>query len=233
MIFQARIFISALLIALPTFSAVALFAQSPIHITFEADEVGKFPSDWTSRSVSKAAEVYAVQAQTDKRFLHADAKGTSVQIGYEKKWALREFPMLQWQWRAILFPSGTNERIKDGDDSVLGVYVVFGSWPFIKSIKYIWSDTIPIGASFNSPFSSSAKLLVIRSGRALMGTWVTEKRNVFTDYLQLFGDEEKNPVASGIAILTDADNTNSHAIGDYADIQTLAMGSEKPATPKP
>lgn len=231
--FKTRFFIYALLIALPALSATALFAQSPIRTTFEADEVGKFPSGWTSRSASKAAEVYVVQAQADKKFLHADAKGTSVQIGYEKKWALREFPMLQWQWRAILFPSGTNERIKDGDDSVLGVYVVFGSWPFIKSIKYIWSDTIPAGASFNSPFSSSAKLLVIRSGRARTGTWVTEKRNVFNDYLQLFGDGETNPVASGIAILTDSDNTNSHAIGDYADIQTLAIGSEKHATPKP
>ena len=230
---QARIFISALLIVLPILLPLALLAQSPIRTTFEADEVGKFPSSWTSRNMSKAAEVYAVQAQGNKRFLHADAEGTSVQIGYEKKWALREFPMLQWQWRAVLFPTGSNERIKDGDDSVLGVYVVFGSWPFIKSIKYIWSDTIPVGTSFNSPFSGSAKLLVIRSGRAQTGTWITEKRNVLNDYLQLFGDGETNPVASGIAILTDADNTNSRAVGDYADIQTLALGSEKPAAPKP
>lgn len=230
---QARIFISALLIVLPILSPLALFAQPPIRITFDTDEVGKFPSGWTSRSMGKAAEVYTVRVQGDKKFLHANAEGTSVQIGYEKKWALREFPMLQWQWRAVIFPSGTNERIKDGDDSVLGVYIVFGSWPFIKSIKYIWSDTIPTGASFNSPFSSSAKLLVIRSGRAQAGTWLTEKRNVLADYFQLFGDGEANPVASGIAILTDADNTNSRAVGDYTDIQTLAIGSEKPAAPKP
>jgi len=56
-VFQARIFISALLIALPILSPLALFAQSPIRTTFEADEVGKFPSGWTSKSVSKAAGI--------------------------------------------------------------------------------------------------------------------------------------------------------------------------------
>ena len=30
------------------------------------------------------------------------------------------------------------------------------------------------------------------------------------------------PVARGIAVLTDSDNTHSRAIGDYADIETLA-----------
>lgn len=64
-----------------------------------------------------------------------------------------------------------------------------------------------------------------------MGRWVKEKRDVFYDYHQLFGEEEKNPIATGIAILTDSDNTNSSAIGDYADIQTLSPGGEKSVRP--
>ena len=59
-----------------------------------------------------------------------------------------------------------------------------------------------------------------------MGTWIQERRDVFFDFRQLFGEGEKNPIASGIAILTDSDNTNSHAIGDYADIQALGKGGE-------
>jgi len=216
--------IRTLLIIISVLWSSTLFAQSPVHITFGADEVGKFPSDWAARNENAAAKVYSVQAEGGKRFLHADAKGTSVQIGYEKKWSLKEFPILQWQWRAAIFPTGTNEREKSGDDSVLGIYVVFGHWPLIRSIKYIWSDTIPVGASFNSPFSSSSKMLVLRSGRAQTGTWVTESRNAFNDYQMLFGDGEKDPTATGLAILTDADNTNSRAVGDYADIQVLAKG---------
>jgi hypothetical protein len=64
-----------------------------------------------------------------------------------------------------------------------------------------------------------------------MGTWVQEKRDVLFDYQQLFGEGEKNPVATGIGILTDSDNTNSHAIGDYAEIQALPATGEK--SPRP
>jgi len=210
-----------LLTVLSALWAFPLFAQSPIHINFEANAVGQFPAGWVSRGGNNAVEVYSVQAEGEKKFLHADAKDTSISIGYERKWALDEFPALHWQWRAVLFPVGTNERERHGDDSVLGLYVVFGHRPFIKTIKYIWSDTLPVGASFNSPFSKEAKMIVVRSGQALTGTWVTEKRDVLADYRLLFGEGEKTPVAAGIGILTDSDNTHSHAIGGYADIQIL------------
>ena len=216
------IFIVALLIIW----GQGLSAQTPSRINFENDRVGTFPSGWDSREMSSATEIYSVLSEGEKKFLRADAKGVSVQIGYEKKWVLKEFPTLQWQWRAVLFPSNTNEREKSGDDSVLGLYVVFGHWPFIKSLKYIWSDTLPIGASFNSPFSKSSKIIVVRSGRALMGKWVSERRDILADYEKLFGDD-KAPVTSGVAILTDSDNTDSHAIGDYADIEFIGPAGTK------
>jgi hypothetical protein len=218
-------------IILPVLWVSPLFAQPPISQSFGADEIGKFPSGWLSMEGPNAAKVYSVQVEGEKKILHADSKGSAIQIGYSRKWALKEFPILQWQWRAVLFPVGTNEREKSRNDSVLGLYVVFGNWPFIRAIKYIWSDTLPMGASFNSPFAKGTRIIVVRSGRSLMGTWVKERREVLLDYQQLFGEGEKNPVATGIAILTDSDNTNSCAIGDYADIQVLGPNGEKSARP--
>jgi hypothetical protein len=142
----------------------------------------------------------------------------SVQISYEKKWDIKDYPILRWSWRAVIFPTGSNEQIKTGADSVLAVYVVLSGLPFVTAIKYIWSDTLPIGTAFNSPYSSGTKIIVVQSGRALTGTWVTEERNVLSDYERFFGKGEKHPVAQGIAILTDSDNTNSCAVGDYAHI---------------
>jgi hypothetical protein len=220
--------LQVLLLLVLLWSPPPVQAETPIHITFARNELGKFPPDWGSRD-SSAPDVYSVRAEAGRRFLHAEAKGTSIQIAYEQKWPLKDFPMLRWQWRAVLFPSSSNEREKSGDDSVLGLYVVFGKWPFIKSLKYIWSDTLPVGATFNSPFSKSSKLIVLRSGRAQAGMWVQETRNVLADYQQFLGDSDKNPTAEGIAVLTDADNTNSQAIGDYADIEAFAQpGRTKP-----
>lgn len=207
-----------LLIVILIFCAQSLCAQSPIHITFDGDEVGKFPSSWVSRDQKNMTKIYSVQAEGEKKFLHADASGLSVQISYEKKWDIKDYPILRWGWRAVILPTGSNEQIKTGADSVLGVYVVLTGLPFVTAIKYIWSDTLPIGTAFNSPYSSGTKIIVVQSGRALTGTWVTEERNVLSDYERFFGKGEKHPVAQGIAILTDSDNTNSRAIGDYAHI---------------
>ena len=60
----------------------------------------------------------------------------AVQVGTEHSWALKDLPVLQWQWRAILFPDNTNERDKNRNDSVLAIYVAFGHLPFINTIKY-------------------------------------------------------------------------------------------------
>ena len=103
------------------------------------------------------------------------------------------------------------------------MYVVFGGWPIPSSIKYVWSDTLPVGETFDSPHSSKTKVVVVRSGRSMIGKWVTEERNVLADYRGLFGEGENNPTAKGIALLTDSDNTNTRAVGDYSDI-TISRG---------
>jgi hypothetical protein len=203
----------------------AVFAQPPVLITFGGDEPGKPPSGWVSRDNKNMVKIYSVQAEGANKFLRADAVGLAVQILYEKEWPLREWPVLRWRWRPMIFPSNTNEREKRGNDSVLGVYVVLGGWPIVRAIKYVWSDTLPAGSAFNSPFSNETKIVVVRSGRSSMGTWVTEERNVLQDYRTFFGEAEKNPMGKGIAVLTDADNTNSHSVGDYAEIEVLAVGA--------
>ena len=85
---------------------------------------------------------------------------------------------------------------------------------------------MPEGTVFDSPYSSGTKIVVLRSGRALAGSWVAEERNVLSDYERLFEKKDKHPVARGIALLTDSDNTRSRAVGDYAEISIIAR-SEK------
>ena len=200
------------------FWAQSVCAQSPALITFDSDQVGKLPSGWVSRDQKNMPKVYSVQAEGGEKFLHADAKNLSVQISYAIKWDIKDYPIFRWRWRALTFPTGSNEQGKRGGDSVLGLYVVFSVRPFVTATKYVWSDTLPTGMAFDSPYSSGTKIMVLRSGRANAGVWVTEERNLLSDYEQSFGKGEKHAVAQAIAILTDSDNTHSFAVGDYADI---------------
>jgi len=212
----------AVLSVLIFLEAPSLFAQSLLNLNFENDEVGKFPAGWSSRDKENMGRVYSVRAENGHRFLRADARGISVQIGQEKAWNLKEFPILRWRWRALFFPEGTDERKKSGNDNVLSVYVVFGGWPIPSSIKYTWSDTLPAGTVFDSPLSGKTKIIVVRSGRSMAGSWVAEERNVLADYRSLFGGGEQSPSARGILLLTDSDDTVTRAVGDYDDITVAA-----------
>jgi hypothetical protein len=59
-------------------------------------------------------------------------------------------------------------------------------------------------------------MIVVESGAADLNRWVTEERNVYEDYKAAFGDEPS--LISGVAIMTDTDNTGESATAFYGDI---------------
>jgi hypothetical protein len=59
-------------------------------------------------------------------------------------------------------------------------------------------------------------MFVVESGPSKLNQWVSEERNILEDYKKAFGQEP--PMISGIAIMTDADNTGESAIAYYGDI---------------
>lgn len=204
--------------------AGGILAQTLFKLTFEDDAEGKFPSGWSSRDKKGMSKVYSVRKENGEKFLRGDSGGLSVTIGYERGWNLADYPLIRWRWRPMTFPTGTNEHKKSGNDNVLGLYVAFGGWPLPKSIKYIWSETLPVGTELPSPFSGKTKMVVIRSGREGKGEWFSEERNVLDDYRRLFKEPKAAPKAKGVGILTDSDNTGTEAVGDYDDIEIIKKG---------
>ena len=59
-------------------------------------------------------------------------------------------------------------------------------------------------------------MVVLQSGAARVNQWIIEKRNVYADYKKAFGKEP--PMISGVAIMTDSDNTGESATAWYGDI---------------
>ncbi|MCK5832985.1 DUF3047 domain-containing protein [bacterium] len=200
------------------FCAIAAFPSDISHsIDFENDAVNTFPEGWTSKDKTNMVKVYKINKEDNNKFLHATADKISVTIGFDKEWHLSDYPKLKWRWRPIEMPIGTNEKIKSGNDDVLGVYVLFGGFPIPKTIKYIWSETLPIGTILESPYSAKTKMIVIKTGEDGLNEWHGESRNVLEDYRSLFGESGAKPTAKGIAVLTDSDNTATHVTGDYDD----------------
>jgi len=105
------------------------------------------------------------------------------------------------------------------------IKLFYGEYPPIASLVYVWASHGQLGAILDSAYTSRVKIIVLESGAAKKGQWLSEKRDIQADYRAAFGVGEI-PMISGVAIMTDSDNTGEHAMAWYGDI----VFSETPPT---
>jgi hypothetical protein len=182
---------------------------------FSTATVGQFPAGWKPRK-DEGTDVYSVREEGGVRFLRAESKGHGIQAAREiESWDLAKYPVLAWSWRPRHFPKGADERTGK-NDSVLAVYMLVPHSQIRgpKAVKYIWSERVPVGTALKSN-SDLTQVRVLRSGSANADKWTEERVNVLADYRKRFG-ESGTPKPAGIAVLTDSDDTESTASGDYA-----------------
>ena len=185
---------------------------------FGKAKVGEQPPDWKLRKDSGKG-VYSVQDEGGRRFLHAASRGIGIQLAKQHEWDLKAFPVLAWSWRAVEFPKGSDERESKTNDSVLSVYMLvpYSQIRGPKAVKYIWSERVPVGSHLTSNVGLT-QVQVLRSGTEKKGEWIEERVNVRDDFMKFFNEKEV-PKPAGLAVLTDSDDTNSSAQGDYANFR--------------
>ena len=183
----------------------------------------------TIYTVIKEEHVTSIKAVS-----HASASGLTRRITVD----LREYPILSWRWKVSNVLDKGDVGKKQGDDYPARVYITFtydprrvsfierakfatykllyGHYPPLTALNYIWESKAPQGTIVSSPYTDRSKMIVVESSTALINQWVNEQRNVLEDYMLAFGDQP--PLVSGIAIMTDTDNTGESAIAYYGDI---------------
>ncbi len=188
---------------------------------FSKGKIGEFPPDWKPRKESGRA-VYSIREANGLRYLQALARGIGVQAGRPYEWDPKAYPILAWSWRPVEFPAGSDERKSKTNDSALAVYAVFPySSVSVKALKYVWSAVVPVGTRLTSS-AGMTQVRVIRNGTDRKAVWTEERVNVLEDYKKFF-EETEVPRASGIAVLTDSDDTRSSAAGDYAHFRLCKL----------
>ena len=66
-----------------------------------------------------------------------------------------------------------------------------------------------MGSIFKSEKTGTVTYLVVESGPAKLGQWITEHRNVAEDFKKIYGEDPDDPGAVSISI--DSDDTKSSA----------------------
>lgn len=152
---------------------------------------------------------------------------------------------MRWRWKVAAPLAAHAERSRDGDDFAARVYVTFrydparadaltrakyaiakklrGEYPPHGGLAYVWSSGEDVGASWPNPYTDRVQMVVVRTGAAQAGTWLTEERDILADYRAVFG--EAPPELEGVALMSDTDQTGAEAKAWYADV------SLKPKTP--
>jgi len=206
----------------------------------QADNGEIIPRDWEALTFKKIKAHTQYQIVEDqgrsvvKAHSKASASGLIRKIGIDVK----KYPILQWQWKISQINEKSDVTQKSGDDYPARIYVAFeydpdaagfwektkfntvrliyGEYPPATVVTYIWANKAAKETRVPNPYVDRVMMIAVQSGEEKAGTWVSEERNIYQDYVDSFGHPP--PLTSGVAIMTDTDNTGETSTAFYGDI---------------
>ena len=167
----------------------------------------------------KGETTWTLDTNTNGNFIKAEAEGKGSGLGKEVKINLLKTPFINITWKVEKDLSGIVENSKKGHDYAARVFVIkkTGSTPLSnRAINYVFSSNNDVGENWPSPYTKKSIDYVLSSTKENLNTWVTVKANVKEDFKRLLGIDILD--TSGVAIMTDTDNSKLKAISYYQNI---------------
>ena len=152
-------------------------------------------------------------------FIKAEAEGKGSGLGKEVEIDLLKTPFINITWKIEKDLSGIIENSKKGHDYAARVFVIkkTGSTALSnRAINYVFSSNNKIGENWPSPYTKKSIDYVLSTTIDNSNKWVTVKANVKEDFMELHGIEVND--ISGVAIMTDTDNSKLKAVSYYQNI---------------
>jgi hypothetical protein len=211
-----------------------------LDFSFKPGGSDRLPQDWKPLTFQRISShtTYKVEGQAGKFWVKAESEASASAIIREILFDPKAYSILRWRWKVENIIKKGDERKKEGDDYAARVYVnfrhdpekatawertkyglirnIYGSYPPRAALNYIWANKLPRGKTVDNAYTDRAKMVAVESGAERVGEWVSEERNIYQDYVSLFGEEP--PQVIGVAIMTDTDDTQERAVAYYADI---------------
>lgn len=149
-----------------------------------------------------------------------------------------EFDVIEWSWKISSTLEKGDLTRKKGDDYAARIYLTFDydvsrlSWMDrvkykliktftnyeipLRALNYVWANKASKGTIAPNPYTHWVYMVATQSGNEHAGSWRMESSNLLEDYRAAFGEEPMK--ITGVAIMTDSDDTKSAAMGYYGDI---------------
>ena len=218
------------------------FAAQPDYVvaSFSNMRAGGTINGWQEMSLgNEPKSTYTLVRDGGRTVVRARADDSASGIVRNIQIDPRRFPVLTWQWKAENVIPGGDIRSKGGDDYPARIYVTFDYDPRdlsfgdrvkyralralgyddipVRALSYVWANKASETQIVPNAFTDWVQMVPVESGSANLGTWQTERRDIVRDYRAAFGEEP--PAISGVAIMTDGDNTGGSATAYFGDIR--------------
>ena len=196
--------------------------QIPLTINGKMDGNG-IPVGWELEALHNHHEIKLESLRDGQFGIRMVSEGNSFGLHKSVDVDLKEFPILSWRWKVDRLPPVGDIREKSKDDQAAQVYVVFPALIQMMSptIGYLWDSNAPAGTIADGHnIMTPIKAIVLQSGKQRLGEWVQERRNVFEDYVKVFG-KNSPPKVGRVAIWINTQHTKSSAEATFADLQFL------------
>lgn len=179
-------------------------------------EVGArgIPAGWRAYETIGGRPTYDFTVVEDegRRGLRLRSRGDHSTIARRLRISLKATPLLEWSWKIVQFPDGADIRRKESSDLSGHLFVVWPRQPAMlrsRLIGYVWDPKIPADTFEPSRKTGTVTFVVVRSGTAEAGTWVTERRNVAEDFRRIYGEDPED--AGAVALSIDTNDTRASA----------------------
>ena len=167
----------------------------------------------------KGLTTWTLGNNEDGNFIKSEAEGKGSGLGKEVKIDLQNTPFINITWKVEKDLSGIDERSKKGHDYAARVFVIkkTGSTALSnRAINYVFSSNNDINDNWRSPYTKKSIDYVLSSTKDHLNEWITVKANVKKHFKELH-DLDVDEL-SGVAIMTDTDNSKLKAIAYYQNI---------------
>ena len=202
-------------------------------------DTSKEDSTWIMMEVqSDNLTNYSLIRNQGKKVIKATSNNAAGGLIYPTRIDPKEYPIIEWRWKVDGIIEKGNYRKKAGDDYPARIYITFDydksnlsfgdrikyftiktftSYKIpLRALNYIWANQAKKGTIAPNPFTNWVYMIATQSGGLKSGQWIVETQNILEDYRQAFG--ENPPDITGVAIMTDSDNTGGSATAYYGDI---------------
>ena len=195
------------------------FQQSLVAETINVFEFTKEEMKSLEVRKVKGKTTYTLGFNENGNYIRAEAEGKASGLGKELKINLLKTPFINITWKVEKDLPGIIENSKKGHDYAARVFVIKKTGATTlsnRAINYVFSSNNLVGNNWPSPYTKKSIDYVLSTTKEHHDQWITVKANVREHFKKLHDLDVSE--LTGIAIMTDTDNSKLKAISYYQNI---------------